>query len=58
MSCYFLWQGAASRQGEEVKIRETLQQLGIHVTEVEYPGAIDGGDVLYASGMLFAGKSR
>lgn len=49
--------GAASRQGEEDAIREALKQLGIHISEVEPPGAIDGGDVLYASGMLFAGNS-
>jgi len=49
--------GAASRQGEEVAIREALQQLGIDISEVESAGTIDGGDVLYASGMLFAGKS-
>lgn len=49
--------GAASRRGEEVAIREVLKQLGIHISEVESPGSIDGGDVLYASGMLFAGKS-
>ncbi|KAG0612001.1 hypothetical protein M758_7G182600 [Ceratodon purpureus] len=49
--------GAASRQGEEEAIREALKQLRIHISEVEPPGLIDGGDVLYASGMLFAGNS-
>ncbi|XP_024386939.1 uncharacterized protein [Physcomitrium patens] len=50
--------GATSRQGEEVVIREALTQLGLDISEVECPGTIDGGDVLYASGMLFVGKSR
>jgi len=49
--------GASSRQGEEVAVREALKKLGIHTSEVESPGSIDGGDVLYASGMLFVGKS-
>lgn len=53
-----MWQGATSRQGEEVVIREALTQLGLDISEVECPGTIDGGDVLYASGMLFVGKSR
>jgi hypothetical protein len=50
--------GAVSRQGEEVKVHHALAKMGLKICEVQPPGLIDGGDVLYASGILFAGKSR
>jgi N-dimethylarginine dimethylaminohydrolase len=50
--------GAVSRQGEEVEVHHALAKMGLKISEVQPPGLIDGGDVLYASGLLFAGKSR
>lgn len=50
--------GAVSRQGEEVEVHHALAKMGLKICEVQPPGLIDGGDVLYASGLLFAGKSR
>ncbi len=41
-----------------MKVHHALAKMGLKICEVQPPGLIDGGDVLYASGILFAGKSR
>ncbi len=41
-----------------MKVHDALAKMGLKICEVQPPGLIDGGDVLYASGILFAGKSR
>ncbi|CAM6126154.1 unnamed protein product [Calypogeia fissa] len=50
--------GAPSRRGEVGVVRDALRSLGVQTAEVQSPSLIDGGDVLYAGGMLFVGKSR
>ncbi|KAL3691670.1 hypothetical protein R1sor_005321 [Riccia sorocarpa] len=49
--------GAKSRQGEELMVKEALQRLGIETLDTEAPARIDGGDVLFESGILFVGQS-
>ncbi len=41
-----------------MEVHHALAKMGLKICEVQPPGLIDGGDVLYASGLLFAGKSR
>ncbi len=41
-----------------MEVHHALAKMGLKISEVQPPGLIDGGDVLYASGLLFAGKSR
>lgn len=49
--------GAASRQGEEVPVKQALERLGLQTSQAQAPAQIDGGDVLFAGGMLFVGQS-
>ncbi|KAL2622358.1 hypothetical protein R1flu_002563 [Riccia fluitans] len=49
--------GAKSRQGEELVVKEALERLGVEILEAEPPARIDGGDVLFAGGVLFVGQS-
>ncbi len=41
-----------------MEVHRALAKMGLKICEVQPPGLIDGGDVLYASDLLFAGKSR
>ncbi len=41
-----------------MEVHQALAKLGLKICEAQPPGLIDGGDVLYASDLLFAGKSR
>jgi hypothetical protein len=41
-----------------VEVHQALAKMGLKLCEAQPPGLIDGGDVLYVSDLLFAGKSR
>lgn len=47
--------GAAERQGEEEAVKKVMHSLDFHVTTVQAPATIDGGDVLHYGGHLFVG---
>ncbi|KAG6552149.1 hypothetical protein Mapa_006251 [Marchantia paleacea] len=49
--------GAPSRQGEELLVKQALERLGLQTSQAQAPAKIDGGDVLFAGGMLFVGQS-
>ncbi len=41
-----------------MEVHQALAKMGLKLCEAQPPGLIDGGDVLYALDLLFAGKSR
>ncbi|XP_024527694.1 N(G),N(G)-dimethylarginine dimethylaminohydrolase 1 isoform X1 [Selaginella moellendorffii] len=49
--------GASLRRGEVEAVEAELRNLGFEIHNVEPPGTIDGGDVLYVQNTLFVGKS-
>lgn len=51
--------GATERQGEELAVQHTLENIGTkHITHIHAPGTMDGGDILYTGKHLFVGLSR
>jgi dimethylargininase len=53
------WMGASERRGEEVQVKAALLKAGIQrVFEIQPPGFLDGGDVLYTGKDLFVGLSK
>lgn len=51
--------GASSRRGEEVPVKKALMKSGIRILgQIQAPGTLDGGDVLYTGKHLFVGLSR
>jgi len=47
--------GAPTRQGEGETLRPTLEAYGLQVVEVEPPGTLDGGDVLWVEDVAYVG---
>ncbi|GAB4506173.1 MAG: arginine deiminase family protein [Anaerolineales bacterium] len=47
--------GAPSRQGEGETLRPTLEAHGLHIAQVEPPGTLDGGDVLWVEDVAYVG---
>ncbi len=47
--------GAPSRQGEGETLRPTLQAHNLQIVEVEPPGTLDGGDVLWVEDVAYVG---
>lgn len=47
--------GAPSRQGEGKTLRPTLEAHGLEIVEVEPPGTLDGGDVLWVEDVAYVG---
>lgn len=51
--------GSMERRGEEVKVKEAIQKLGIkNIFNIHPPGILDGGDVLFTGKDLFIGISK
>lgn len=50
--------GHASRRGEEKKMREVLENLGLQIHEMAEPACVDGGDVLFTGKEFFVGLSN
>ena len=50
--------GAPSRRGEEKIIRVTLKECGLRTMLIEFPGTLDGGDVLFTGKHLIVGLSK
>lgn len=49
--------GALSRQGEGESLRPTLAQHGLEIAQVQAPGALDGGDVLWVEDVAYIGNA-
>jgi len=49
--------GALSRQGEGESLRPTLAQHGLEITQVQAPGILDGGDVLWVEDIAYIGNA-
>lgn len=47
--------GAPSRQGEGETLRPTLEAHGLEIVEIEPPGTLDGGDVLWVEDVAYVG---
>ncbi|CAB4040025.1 Hypothetical predicted protein [Paramuricea clavata] len=47
--------GHASRRGETVAVRKTLEKLGLKIIDMTDPALLDGGDVLFTGQELFVG---
>lgn len=47
--------GAPSRQGEGETLRHVLETYGLQIAQVEAPGTLDGGDVLWVEGVAYVG---
>lgn len=47
--------GAPSRQGEGDTLRPTLEAHGLRIVEIEPPGTLDGGDVLWVEDVAYVG---
>ena len=47
--------GAPERRAERVGVREAVESEGYHVTEIEAPGTLDGGDVLKHGRTIWVG---
>ncbi|MGB9594488.1 MAG: dimethylarginine dimethylaminohydrolase family protein [Anaerolineae bacterium] len=47
--------GAPSRQGEGETLRPTLEAHRLHIVQVEPPGTLDGGDVLWVENVAYVG---
>lgn len=51
--------GAVERRGEEVPVAHVLRELGMkNMIHIQFPGAMDGGDILYTGKHLFVGLSK
>lgn len=51
--------GAFERRGEEVPVANAIKELGIkNIVQIQSPGTMDGGDVLYTGRHLFVGLSK
>ncbi len=51
--------GALERRGEEIQVRSEFQRLGVkNLFEIETPGMLDGGDVLFTGRDLIVGISK
>ena len=51
--------GALERRGEEVPVAHALKELGIKkIIQIQPPGTMDGGDILYTGKHLFVGLSK
>ncbi|NIM18524.1 MAG: N(G),N(G)-dimethylarginine dimethylaminohydrolase [Candidatus Aminicenantes bacterium] len=50
--------GAASRQGEEVSIKEALTKFYTTIECIEAPGTLDGGDVMMVGEHFYVGLSE
>ncbi len=51
--------GAPARRGEEVAVKNALAEVGISkIVEMQVPGTLDGGDVLYTGRHIFVGISK
>ena len=50
--------GHPSRQGESIRMKTTLQNLGLVVVEMKQPAALDGGDVLFTGKEFLVGLSK
>ncbi len=51
--------GAAVRRGEEVPVAHVLNGLGVkNIVQLQFPGTMDGGDILYTGKHLFVGLSE
>ncbi len=47
--------GAPTRQPETIAVAETIARLGIQSARIEYPGTLDGGDVLKVGSTVYVG---
>lgn len=50
--------GALERRGEEVPVAQALEQLGLTLIHLQFPGTMDGGDILYTGKHLLVGLSK
>lgn len=50
--------GAPSRQGEGESLRPTLLAHGLEIAQIEPPGTLDGGDVLWVEDVAYVGLSE
>jgi dimethylargininase len=50
--------GAVERRGEEAAVRQALQSCGIKTFDIQFPGTVDGGDVLTVGNDIFVGISN
>ncbi|EDV27542.1 N(G),N(G)-dimethylarginine dimethylaminohydrolase 1 [Trichoplax sp. H2] len=50
--------GAESRRGEVDAVRQKLAELKLRIVEVEAPGTLDGGDVVFTGKEIFVGISN
>ena len=52
--------GAASRNGEKISIEEAVRQFypGDRIEHIEYPGTLEGGDVMMCGSHFFVGRSE
>lgn len=50
--------GAISRRGEEAAVRSALKDLNLESSDIGPLGLLDGGDVLFAGGLLLVGRSN
>lgn len=51
--------GAIERQGEQIPVKDTLKKLHLkNIIDIQSPGTMDGGDILYTGKHLFVGLSH
>ena len=50
--------GALSRQGEGESLRPILLEHGLEIVEIEAPGTLDGGDVLWVEDVAYIGNAE
>jgi len=51
--------GADPRKGEQVAVREELVKLGLEIVDMQFPGTLDGGDIIVTSKRdIFVGISK
>jgi len=49
--------GAASRNGEQVSIHESVKNFYENIEEIKFPGTVDGGDVMMVGDHFYVGIS-